>query len=143
MTKRSLPLAFLASLPGTFAVNCTYNDVLSIMPTGVSLSFATPVVENGTFTVPEGDTGWPINPINLPKLCAIGATVPFDQSNETFGFGLFLPDKWNGRTLYVSSSDQPNSLPLYIRIILTKFDSTVGNGGLAGGVNWADMVRKM
>ncbi|TGO62262.1 hypothetical protein BCON_0021g00750 [Botryotinia convoluta] len=109
------------------------------MPAGVSLSFATPVAENSAYIVPEGDTGWLVNPINSPKLCAIGATVPFDQSNKTFGFGLFLPDKWNGRTLHILSLGQSDSLPRHITIILTKFYSTVGNGGLAGGVNWADM----
>ncbi|ATZ51286.1 hypothetical protein BCIN_06g07000 [Botrytis cinerea B05.10] len=116
MTRLSLVLYTLVSVGGSLAVDCTYDAVLPIMPAGVTLAFATPVAANGTFIVPEGDLGWPMNPINLPKLCAIGATVPDESnSNYTFGFGLFLPDTWNGRTL------------------------TVGNGGLAGGVNWQDM----
>ncbi|KAJ5108253.1 tannase and feruloyl esterase [Penicillium angulare] len=60
-------------------------------------------------------TGWPVDPINLPELCAIAVMVPGKNSNASFGFGMFLPTEWNGRTL------------------------TVGNGGLAGGVNWVDM----
>ena len=90
MTRLSLVLYTLVSVGGSLAVDCTYDAVLPIMP----------VAANGTFIVPEGDLGWPMNPINLPKLCAIGATVPDESnSNYTFGFGLFLPDTWNGRTL--------------------------------------------
>ncbi|CCD43013.1 hypothetical protein BofuT4_P070890.1 [Botrytis cinerea T4] len=100
MTRLSLVLYTLVSVGGSLAVDCTYDAVLPIMPAGVTLAFATPVAANGTFIVPEGDLGWPMNPINLPKLCAIGATVPDESnSNYTFGFGLFLPDTWNGRTL--------------------------------------------
>lgn len=62
------------------------------------MSFARTIEENGTFVVPAGDTGWPTNAINLPKLCAIGVEVTSEQ-NGTYGFGLFLPDVWNNRTL--------------------------------------------
>jgi feruloyl esterase len=40
-------------------------------------------------------------------------------ANSTFGFGLFLPDKWNKRFL------------------------AVGNGGFAGGINYLDMVLNL
>ncbi|KAJ5094861.1 hypothetical protein N7456_010722 [Penicillium angulare] len=113
-----LPLVFLGSM-GTVSIansiSCTREAVSNILPKGVSLSFVQHIPKNGTFTVPEGDTGWPIDPINLPELCAIGAMVAGTSTNATFGFGVFLPVEWNGRTL------------------------TVGNGGLAGGVNWVDM----
>ncbi|KAI2905816.1 hypothetical protein CBS63078_5270 [Aspergillus niger] len=98
-------------------LDCDWVAVNAILPQNVSLSFVTAIPENGTFTVPREDTGWPTDPINLPSLCAIGAMVLGETANSSFGFGLFLPTKWNGRTL------------------------TVGNGGLAGGVNWVDMVR--
>ncbi|PYI35230.1 tannase and feruloyl esterase [Aspergillus indologenus CBS 114.80] len=96
-------------------LECTWDAINALLPPNVSLSFVTAIPENGTFTVPRGDTGWPTDPINLPSLCAIGATVVGETANASFGFGLFLPSQWNSRTL------------------------TVGNGGLAGGVNWVDM----
>ncbi|KAJ5722122.1 tannase and feruloyl esterase [Penicillium malachiteum] len=107
-------LGFAATLVNG-AVDCTFNAVSDIIPQGLSLSFAQYIPENGTFTVPKNDKGWPTDPINLPELCAIGVMVPGETSNSTFGFGIFLPVNWNQRTF------------------------TVGNGGLAGGVNWQDM----
>ncbi|PYH90335.1 tannase and feruloyl esterase [Aspergillus ellipticus CBS 707.79] len=115
MAKAVLRVSFLAAASVRAVFDCTWDAVSSILPSSVSLSFVQTIPENGTFEVPAGDTGWPTNPINLPELCAIGAMVPGENENSTFGFGLFLPSQWNGRTL------------------------TVGNGGLAGGVNWADM----
>ncbi|RAK78174.1 tannase and feruloyl esterase [Aspergillus fijiensis CBS 313.89] len=112
-----LPL-LLSSGTAHATLDCDWDAVNSLLPPNVSLSFVTAIPENGTFTVPRGDTGWPTDPINLPSLCAIGATVLGDTANASFGLGLFLPSQWNGRTL------------------------TVGNGGLAGGVTWVDMVRK-
>ena len=58
--------------------------------------------------------GYPINPTNLPELCAVIVKVE-SSSNSSFRFGLFLPTEWNSRVL------------------------TVGNGGFAGGINWLDM----
>jgi feruloyl esterase len=54
--------------------------------------------------------------VNLPGLCAVSVQVQ-SISNSTFGFGLFLPDEWNGRFL------------------------ATGNGGFGGGINYVDMVR--
>ncbi|PWY93437.1 tannase-domain-containing protein [Aspergillus sclerotioniger CBS 115572] len=114
MTKTFLITSILATLARA-AIDYTWDAVSAITPSNVSLSFVQAIPENGTFVVPSGNTGWPTNPIHLPELCAVGATVPGDTQNGTFGFGPFLPVQWNGRTL------------------------TVGNGGLAGGVNWVDM----
>ncbi|KAJ5714499.1 tannase and feruloyl esterase [Penicillium malachiteum] len=114
-----VPKSVLLGFTATFvngAVDCTFSAISDIIPQGLSLSFAQRIPENGTFTVPKNDTGWITDPINLPELCAIGVMVPGETSNATFGFGLFLPKNWNQRTL------------------------TVGNGGLAGGVDWVDMV---
>ncbi|RAH42152.1 tannase and feruloyl esterase [Aspergillus brunneoviolaceus CBS 621.78] len=112
-----LPL-LLSSGTAHATLDCDWDAVNSLLPPNVSLSFVTAMPEDGTFTVPRGDTGWPTDPIDLPNLCAIGATVLGDTANAGFGLGLFLPSQWNGRTL------------------------NIGNGGLAGGVNWVDMVRK-
>lgn len=81
------------------ALDCDWAAVNAILPQNVSLSFVTAIPENGTFTVPREDTGWPTDPINLPSLCAIGAMVLGETANASFGFGLFLPSQWNGRTL--------------------------------------------
>lgn len=93
--------SLLASATTAYAlVDCSFEAIQSILPNGVVLGLAAPIEENGTFTVPVGDTGWPTDPINLPKLCAVAVTVSSDV-NGTYGFGIFLPDKWNNRTLYV------------------------------------------
>lgn len=96
-----LSLGFITILSVAVSVPCTEQEVSKILPPDISLSFVQHIPSNGTFIVPEGDTGWPTNPINLPELCAIGAMVPGMNSNESFGFGLFLPVVWNGRTLSV------------------------------------------
>lgn len=93
-----LPL-LLGSGTAHATLDCDWDAVSSLLPPNVSLSFVTAIPENGTFTVPRGDTGWPTDPINLPNLCAIGATVLGDTANASFGLGLFLPSQWNGRTL--------------------------------------------
>lgn len=93
--------SLVASATTAYAlVDCSFDAIQSILPDGVVLGLATPIEENGTFTVPAGDTGWPTDPINLPKLCAVAVTVSSDV-NGTYGFGIFLPDNWNNRTLYV------------------------------------------
>ncbi|KAF3766542.1 tannase and feruloyl esterase [Cryphonectria parasitica EP155] len=116
---RRVSLTGLAALAkAASAIDCSFDSIKTILPAGVELSFAQPIEENGTFIVPTEDIAWPVDPINLPKLCAVAATVT-SAENGTYGFGIFLPDDWNGRTL------------------------TVGNGGLAGGVIWSDMVRDM
>ncbi|KAJ5266448.1 hypothetical protein N7478_009256 [Penicillium angulare] len=98
-------LGSISTLSVAKSIACTRKAVSDILPRGVSLSFVQHIPKNGTFTVPEGDTGWPIDPINLPELCAIGAMVPGTNTNKTFGFGLFLPLEWNGRTLSTIISD--------------------------------------
>lgn len=97
------------------ALDCSPAAIQAALPSNASVNFAYPVKANGTFQVPKGDTGYPTNPVGLPALCAASVQVQ-SIDNTTFGFGLFLPDDWNGRFL------------------------AVGNGGFAGGINWLDMV---
>ncbi|USP79334.1 tannase and feruloyl esterase [Curvularia clavata] len=94
---------------------CNPAAIQALLPTGADLNFARVVAANETFEVPKGDTGYPNSPPNLPALCAISVQVQSIQ-NSTYGFGLFLPENWNGRFL------------------------AVGNGGFAGGINYEDMA---
>jgi feruloyl esterase len=98
--------------------SCSVASIQAALPAGASVNFAYPVAANATFEVPKGDTGYPNNPVNLPSLCAVSVQVK-SIGNSTYGFGLFLPEEWNGRFL------------------------AVGNGGFAGGINWVDMVSRI
>lgn len=94
---------------------CTPSAIQAALPAGASVNFAYPIAANATFEVPVSDTGYPDSPPNLPALCAASIQVQ-STGNSTFGFGLFLPEEWNGRFL------------------------AVGNGGFAGGINYLDMA---
>jgi len=97
------------------ALDCSPAAIQAALPSNATVNFAYPLKANATFQVPQGDTGYPVSPVSLPALCVVSAQVQ-SVRNTTFGFGLFLPDDWNGRFL------------------------AVGNGGFAGGINWLDMV---
>lgn len=97
---------------------CTPSAIQAALPAGASVNFAYPVAANATFEVPASDTGYPDSPPSLPALCAASIQVQSIR-NTTFGFGIFLPEDWNGRFL------------------------AVGNGGFAGGINYVDMVTSI
>lgn len=130
-----LPLVFLGSM-GTVSIAksiaCTREAVSDILPKGVSLSFVQHIPKNGTFTVPEGDTGWPIDPINLPELCAIGAMVAGTSTNATFGFGVFLPVEWNGRTLSVNQIHASSDFRFLMLLFLVLLETEDLQGALTG-----------
>lgn len=110
-------LGYGALLGAAGALDCSPEAIQSALPSNASLNFAYTLSANSSFQVPQGDTGYPVNPVQLPSLCAVSVQVQ-SVGNTTFGFGLFLPQSWNGRFL------------------------AVGNGGFAGGINWQDMVRQ-
>ena len=110
-----LGFAAVSEIAVALALDCSSSALQAVLPSNVTVNFATLLRANATFQVPQSDTGYPNSPIGLPALCAVSAQVP-SIGNTTFGFGLFLPNDWNGRFL------------------------AVGNGGFAGGVNWEDMV---
>ena len=97
------------------ALDCSPSTIQAALSSDVTVNFASPLRENATFNVPPSDTGYPTSPVGLPALCAVSIQVQ-STGNTSYGFGLFLPDDWNGRFL------------------------AVGNGGFAGGINWLDMV---
>ncbi|EDU44102.1 feruloyl esterase B precursor [Pyrenophora tritici-repentis Pt-1C-BFP] len=105
----------LSSLRIAVALDCSSSAIQAALSSDLTVNFASPLKANATFQVPQSDTGYPNSPVGLPALCAVSVQVP-SKGNTTFGFGLFLPDDWNGRFL------------------------AVGNGGFAGGVNWEDMA---
>jgi feruloyl esterase len=108
----------LLSLGTVFTVTnakCDPDAIQAALPKGATVNFAYSLAAHSTFEVPQSDTGYPINAVDLPGLCAV--SVQIQAANSTYGFGLFLPDDWNGRFL------------------------AVGNGGFAGGINYLDMVR--
>ncbi|KAL2014821.1 hypothetical protein VTN00DRAFT_2346 [Thermoascus crustaceus] len=96
------------------AVECNLSAIKAFLPPDASVTFAYPLPENSTFQVPASNIGFPSSPSNLPALCAVEVKVP-SSATSSYSFGLFLPEKWNGRFL------------------------AVGNSGFAGGVNWADV----
>jgi hypothetical protein len=82
------------------AIDCSPSSIQSILPSNASVNFAYSLPANSTFQVPKGDTGYPTSPVGLPALCAVSVQVK-SIGNTTFGFGLFLPEKWNERFLCV------------------------------------------
>jgi feruloyl esterase len=112
--KHSTLLSFGAVF-GTANAKCDPDTIQAALPEGASVNFAYSLAANSTFEVPKSETGYPTNAYGLPALCAVSIQVQ-SISNSTYGFGLFLPDAWNGRFL------------------------AVGNGGFGGGINYVDMV---
>lgn len=60
------------------------------------------------------DLMYPIQPTDLPELCAVTIRVQ-SSTISAYRFGMFLPTTWNERYL------------------------ALGNGGFGGGINWQDM----
>jgi feruloyl esterase len=113
---RQHALLGLGALSGMANAKCDAGSIQALLPSGASVNFARSVAANSTFVVPKSDTGYPANAEKLPSLCAVSVQVK-SIGNSTYGFGMFLPDDWNGRFL------------------------GVGNGGFGGGINYEDMVR--
>ena len=98
---------------GFAALNCTFSDISTLLPSHATLSFVVPVPRNGSFGT-EGNLAFPRNATHLPELCAVSINVKSSPSSN-YNFGLFLPQQWNSRFL------------------------TAGNGGFGGGINWPVM----
>ncbi|PYI05207.1 feruloyl esterase B precursor [Aspergillus sclerotiicarbonarius CBS 121057] len=108
-------LVLLASAGASNALlNCSTEAFKQVIPANATVVLAQRVAENGTFTPPSADTGFPNPAYMLPALCAVQIEMP-TEANTTFNFGLFLPDDWEGR-MVVS-----------------------GNSAFSGGVNYAEM----
>lgn len=103
MTMRLSPILNYGALFGAVqSLECSPSAIQSALPSNATVNFAYALSANSTFQVPQGDTGYPINPVGLPVLCAVSVQVQ-SIGYSTFGFGLFLPENWNGRFLAVGN----------------------------------------
>ncbi|KAJ5746251.1 ferulic acid Esterase/Feruloyl esterase [Penicillium odoratum] len=93
---------------------CTDKFFNSILPEGASIIEAAKIPAGGSFGQGTADTAYPTNATNLPASCGIIVNVT-SSPVSAYTFGLILPDNWNQRFM------------------------AVGNGGFAGGINWASM----
>ncbi|KAI1842424.1 hypothetical protein JX266_011319 [Neoarthrinium moseri] len=84
------------------------------LPPSASIEKIAYVETGDTYGEGRRNLMYPIQPTNLPELCAVTIYVP-TSSTSAYRFGIFLPVNWNSRFL------------------------TVGNGGFGGGINWLDM----
>lgn len=96
-------------------MKCSESAIQSMLPSNARVVSVERLSQGGTFEVPESNIAYPVSPTGLRSNCAVHVNVTSSDSSA-FGFGMFLPDEWNERSL------------------------SVGNGGFAGGVNWLDMV---
>ncbi|KAK4142939.1 CTP synthase N-terminus-domain-containing protein [Dichotomopilus funicola] len=101
---------------GTPQPKCNTAFFTPLLPAGTTLEKIAVVEKGGTYGEGEANLAFPVDPTNLPALCAVTVAV---QSSETskYRIGLFLPlvKEWTGRFL------------------------VVGNGGFGGGINWIEM----
>jgi feruloyl esterase len=98
----------LSGVPFAASFSCTPDAFQRILPSNASVAFAYPVALNATFEVPSGDIAYPVSPTKLPQLCAVHIQVQSSLSSH-FGFGIFLPEKWNERFLAVGNVSYPLS----------------------------------
>ncbi|KAF6814672.1 feruloyl esterase b precursor [Colletotrichum sojae] len=111
----TLTLAAARYAAATNSTSCTPRLVSYWINANASLSVVEPVDGGGSFGE-EGNIAYPGNVTGLPSLCAISFIAKTGDGNQTYKFGLFLPDEWNNHIL------------------------TVGNDGFDGGVNWPAMA---
>lgn len=113
---QSLLLGALTFQVGNATSNaaCSVDTFTGILGSSASVLSAVKVEQGGTYGEGAANLLYPINPTNLPSLCAVTVKVA-SSPQSSFRFGIFLPDSWNSRFL------------------------AVGNGGFGGGINWLDM----
>lgn len=114
--KSHLALVSLMAAMSALALECSVAAVQAIIGTSlgtVHVLSAVQLMSNGTYGNPN-DIAYPINATNLPASCVVVVNVT-SSATSAYQVGLMLPNAWNSRLL------------------------AVGNGGLAGGINWLDM----
>ncbi|KAI0146860.1 Tannase/feruloyl esterase [Xylariaceae sp. FL1272] len=96
------------------ADRCEPSTFTPILPDDSRIERAEYVEAGSTYGEGIANLGYPIQPTNLPALCAVIVLVA-TSATSAYRLGMFLPSEWNNRFL------------------------AVGNGGFAGGINWLDM----
>lgn len=79
-------------------IACTEESLRNILPDGSKLLLSQKLEENSTFHVPESEIAYTQSPAGLTALCALQVEMTGDN-NSRYSFGLFLPEKWNGKFL--------------------------------------------
>ncbi|KAI1184842.1 Tannase/feruloyl esterase [Nemania serpens] len=97
-----------------YSVGCNVFTFAQILPANAKVESAYPLEAGSTYGDGLADLAYPIQPTNLPALCAVTIAVA-SSTTSLYRLGLFLPADWNNRFL------------------------AVGNGGFGGGINWLDM----
>ncbi|GAA85122.1 hypothetical protein AKAW_03236 [Aspergillus luchuensis IFO 4308] len=69
-------------------LNCSTEAFQKIVPANASVVLAKRVAENGTFTPPAADTGFPDPAYQLPALCAVQVEMPTGFSGFRVSRGL-------------------------------------------------------
>jgi feruloyl esterase len=93
---------------------CQASTFSQYLPANVSVEKVVLVPAGGTYGEGALDLMYPIQPTELPELCAVTIYVQSSTISQ-YRFGMFLPTTWNERYL------------------------ALGNGGFGGGINWEDM----
>ncbi|KAK6076836.1 major facilitator superfamily transporter [Seiridium cupressi] len=95
----------------TSAVEDTLTNYL---PSNASIERLSYVEAGSTYGDGALDLMYPVQPTDLPELCAVTVYVQ-SSASSWYRFGIFFPADWNSRFL------------------------AIGNGGFGGGINWLDM----
>ncbi|KAI0869966.1 Tannase/feruloyl esterase [Hypoxylon argillaceum] len=95
-------------------VGCSELTFAQVLPANVQIERVEALEAGSTYGGGLTDLAYPIQPTNLPALCAVTVAVA-SSATSVYRVGLFLPEEWNNRFL------------------------ATGNGGFGGGINWLDM----
>lgn len=98
-TSTSLSKALLATVVSRAAADCSSASIQALLPSTAKVDFVLWQAGGSTFSVSNGDIAYPTSPTNLTAYCAVQIRVT--NGTSQYGFGMFLPDDWNGRFLYV------------------------------------------
>lgn len=77
---------------------CAEGFLRNLLPDGTRLLLSQHLEDNSTFHVPQSEIAYTQSPAGLKALCAIQVEMTGDNKSK-YSFGLFLPEKWNGKFL--------------------------------------------